>query len=79
MTTLNQAEAVFSQLEKQLKDHPLFTGIEIAALRKDGTYTDDLCVRVLVNSPSATHETLNLPKEIDGVVIEVHYSVIELH
>jgi hypothetical protein len=79
MTTLKQAETVFSRLEGQLKTHPLFSGIEIAALQKNGVYTDDLCVRVLVNSPTATHETLNLPREIDGVVVEVRYSVIELH
>lgn len=79
MTTLKQAQTVFSRLEMQFKDHPLFSGIEIAALQKNGVYTDDLCVRVLVNSPTATHETLHLPREMDGVVIEVRYCVIELH
>jgi len=79
MATLKQAETVFGKLERQFKDHPLISGIEIAALQKDGVYTDDLCVRILVNSPAATHETLRLPKEMDGVVIEVRYSVIELH
>lgn len=79
MVTLKQAKTVFSKLEHQFKDHPLISGIEIAALKKDGVYTDELCVRILVNSPTATHETLSLPKEMDGVVIEVRYSVIELH
>ena len=78
MTNKEQAEKVFATLERQLKGHSLVTGIEIASLQKDGVYTDDLCVRVLVNSQTSTHETLNLPREIDGVVIEVRFSKVEL-
>lgn len=79
METQKQAEAVFMRLEKQLKKHPLFSGIELAALQKDGVYTNELCVRILVNSPNVTHEILNIPKKIDGVVIEIRFSKIELH
>lgn len=79
MTNQKQAEEVFTRLEKQLKSHPKITGLELAALQKDGVYTDDLCVRVLVNSKDATHESLSIPRVIDGVLIEVRFTKIELH
>jgi hypothetical protein len=78
MATLQQAEKVFKNLEHQLLKNPLISGIEIAALRRGDTFTDDLCVRILVNSQKATHETLNVPTEMDGVGIEVRYGVITL-
>jgi hypothetical protein len=79
MSNQTQAEAVFARLEHQLKNHPLVSGIELAALQVNGVYTDDLCVRVLVKSAAVTHETLGIPTDIDGIAVEVRFSVIELH
>lgn len=78
MTNQKEAEKVFARLEKQLEDHPCFTGIELAAMQKDGVYTDDLCVRILVNAQDITHEKLNIPRESSGVVIEVQFVQINL-
>lgn len=79
MSTQAEAQDVFSKIEKKLLGNRLVTGMEIAVLQKDGVYTDDVCVRVLVNSDKATHEQLGIPKEMDGVMIEVRFSVIELY
>lgn len=79
MANLQQAEAVFKRLERQLIKNPLISGLEIAALHHGDVVTDDLCVRILVNSQAVTHESLNIPKEMDGVTIEVRYRVISLH
>jgi hypothetical protein len=79
MTTLQEAQAVFNQLEPRVRNHPAFSGIEIAALEKDGVHTDEPCVRVLVNSVQVTHATLGIPKEMQGVQIQVQFRIIEPH
>jgi hypothetical protein len=79
MATEQKAKEVFSKLEKKLLANKLVTGMEIAVFQKDGVYTDEVCVRILVNSDQVTHEQLGIPKEMDGVVIEVRFSIIELH
>lgn len=71
MENHEKAKSVLSTLKKKLSGNKHFNGIEIAAAKKDGNHTDDVCVRILVNSSSASHETLGVPQKMEGVPIEI--------
>jgi len=66
-------------IQDKVIDSPFYNGIEIAALKKDGKYTDTLCIRVLTNSKKIKHKDLNIPETIDDIVIVVEYRMINLH
>ena len=65
-------------IDARFRGHPRVSAVELAALQRDGRYTDELCVRIVVNAPDVTHATLNVPETIDDVVIELRFSTIEL-
>ncbi|SFD05203.1 hypothetical protein [Algibacter pectinivorans] len=71
-----KVKEVFKTIQAQVIDYPNVTGIEIASLKKDGVYTSDLCIRVLVNSENVTIKDLNIPESIDGIAISVTYKTI---
>jgi len=77
MKDLDKATKVFEAIKAKVEHHKFFSGIEIASLQKDNAYTDDLCVRVLVNEKNIDHKDLNLPQTMEDVPIEVTYRVIK--
>ncbi|MEP3839138.1 MAG: hypothetical protein ABJM36_15955 [Algibacter sp.] len=76
MKNYEKVKEVFKIIQEQVIDSPNVTGIEIASLKKDGVYTSDLCIRVLVNSKNINHKDLNIPESVEGIVISVTYKTI---
>ncbi|XMO86399.1 hypothetical protein AAFN75_16555 [Algibacter sp. AS12] len=76
MKNYDKVKEVFKTIQAQVIDSTNVTGIEIASLKKDGVYTSDLCIRVLVNSKNVTNKDLNIPESVDGIAISVTYKTI---
>jgi len=76
MSDLKSAEEVLDIVKKKVEQSEFFTGIEIAALRKGDVYTDELCVRVLVNKKNITHSDLEIPTTLKDIPIVIEKRIL---
>ena len=67
MPSIKEAEDLRKKLEKKLSKESFFSGIEIAAYFDGVDYTDEPCIKILVNKEGMTLNDVNLPKEMDGI------------
>ncbi|CAL2076569.1 hypothetical protein [Tenacibaculum sp. 190524A02b] len=77
MQNLEIAKEVFTTINQKVIQSKFFTGIEIASYKKGNTYTDELCVRVLVNNPNVTHQQLNIPTSLNNIPIIIETRIIK--
>lgn len=77
MKGIEKAIQVLDTLKTKIEGKDFFTGIEITSVKKGNIYTNEVCVRVLVNSKEIDHTSIGIPQKIDGVPIEVIYRTIE--
>lgn len=76
MSNYKAAQEVLNNIHQKVANSEFFTGIEIAAYKDGESYSDDLCVRVLVSDPSITHKDLDIPKTLKNIPIVIKTSVI---
>ena len=77
MSNLKTSQEVLETINQKVSQSKYFSGIEIAAYKQGETYTDDVCIRVLVNESSITHEDLNIPHTLKDIPILVEKRIIE--
>lgn len=68
---------VVEALVGKLKDNAHCLGVEIGVLKIGDIFTNDICVRVLVDNSNLKLDDLNVEQEIDGVKIEVIERIIK--
>ena len=76
MPSIKEAEDLRQRLERKLSSESFFSGIEIAAYFDGVDYTDEPCVKILVNREGMTLEDLHLPTEMDGIKLVIEERTI---
>tara|TARA_R110002020_G_scaffold291433_2_gene506868 strand:+ start:1212 stop:1457 length:246 start_codon:yes stop_codon:yes gene_type:complete len=77
MNNSEKANQVLEEIKSKVEKNEFFSGIEITSINKKEVGTEDVCVRVLVNKKDVTHADMGIPKEKDGIPIEIVNRTIE--
>jgi len=77
MEKLENARLIVEILASKLKDNAHFLGVEIGVLKIGDVFTNDICVRVLVDSNDLKHDDLKIDQEIDDIKIELVKRIIK--
>jgi len=76
MQNFDKAKKAFKTVLCKVNDSRFYEGIEMVLLKKEEKYTEDIGIKIFVNSELVTNSDLSIPSFVNDTKIIVEYKVL---